>query len=109
MNDIQQGARSMAEKIQADYEQLSELSSKVGQFADEVQEMNAKLLSQAEVLAESWVGESASRFQQEMEDLVLPGVKRLFEGLDMARETVGAFSPHFKSAEDEATGLLPAQ
>ena len=97
----------MAEKIQVDYEGLGQLASQVSKMADEMEKMYSKVLSQTEVLANSWVGRGASAFQQEMDELVLPGLKRLYEGLNNTSTNLNQLNTHWKGVEDEAAALFP--
>jgi len=99
----------MAEKIQVDYEGLGQLASQVSKMADEMEKIYSKILSQTEVLANSWIGRGANAFQQEMDELVLPGLKRLYEGLNTTSMSLNQLGTHWKGVEDEATALFPSE
>jgi WXG100 family type VII secretion target len=99
----------MAEKIQVDYEGLGQLASQINKMADEMEKMHSKIASQTEVLAGSWIGRGASNFQQEMDELVLPGLKRLYEGLSTTSININQLNTHWKNVEDEATALFPSE
>jgi len=99
----------MAEKIQVDYEGLGQLASQVSKMADEMEKIYSKILSQTEVLANSWIGRGANAFQQEMDELVLPGLKRLYEGLNTTSMSLNQLGTHWKGVADEAPALFPSE
>jgi WXG100 family type VII secretion target len=106
---VRERMNKMAEKIQVDYEGLSQLANQVNKMADEMEKMYSKIVSQTEVLAGSWIGRGASAFQQEMDDLVLPGLKRLYEGLGTTSTNLNQLGVHWKGIEEEATALFPTE
>jgi WXG100 family type VII secretion target len=99
----------MAETIQIKYDELSQLANRINQQADEMQAMYQKVASKTEDLATSWLGVGANAFQQEMEELVLPGLKRLYEGLGQTSQTLGTLAAHWQATEEEATALFPTE
>jgi WXG100 family type VII secretion target len=97
----------MAEKIQVDYEGLNALASQIGEQGDRAREIYNKIQTQAGTLATSWSGAGAKDFQLEVEDLVLPAIQRLYEGLERAGEIVAQIRADMTDAEDEAVQQLP--
>jgi WXG100 family type VII secretion target len=96
----------MAEKIQVKYEELDQLISQIHEQADQSRRVFKKVQSQTTALATSWQGEGADRFQREMEDMVLPAIKRLSISLETAEDTLGRVKEVFLEAEQEAVGCL---
>lgn len=96
----------MAKMIQLQYEAIEQLAAQIQQQAEQVEIIFQKVRSQAEVLAISWVGEGANAFQREMEEDVLPGLKRLAASLEAGRQVLQRISSTFREAEEEATSLL---
>ncbi|KPK88320.1 MAG: hypothetical protein AMJ88_19215 [Anaerolineae bacterium SM23_ 63] len=89
----------MVEKIQVKYEELDQLISQIHEQADQSRLVFKKVQSQTTALATSWQGEGADRFQREMEDMVLPTIKRLSISLETAGledEKHIRFSPDLK-------------
>lgn len=98
----------MADKIQADFEQLGNLANQVDKVADDWEKWYSKISSQTEVLARSWTGRGASAFQKEMDEIVLPALKRLHEGLSSTSDNLRYLSTHWKNVDDEIKGFLQA-
>lgn len=98
----------MAEKIQVNYDGIGQLAGQISSKAEEMGTVYSKLVSQTEALAGSWTGRSASAFQQEMVELVLPAIKRLCEGLGTTSATIDQLRTHWQSVEEEAAALFPS-
>ncbi|NIM94888.1 MAG: WXG100 family type VII secretion target [Anaerolineales bacterium] len=99
----------MAEIIQVKYDEIGQLASMLNQQADEMQALYQKIASKTEDLSSSWIGRGADAFQQEMHEIVLPALKRLYESLGQASSAMGALSSHWQSIEDEATTYFPTE
>ena len=98
----------MADKIQVDYQALARLATDNRRQAEAMQALYRKIDAQAEVLAASWIGESAKTFQTEMREVLLPAVERLYQGLELAGGTVDQISARMRAGEDEAAALFAA-
>jgi len=98
----------MAEKVQVNYEGLSQLAGQISGKAEEMGTLYSKLVSQTQALAGSWTGRSATAFQEEMAELVLPTLKRLCEGLGTTSATLSQLRDHWQSVEEETAALFPA-
>lgn len=99
----------MAEKIQADYAALDQLSSRIFQQSDHLRNLEHKVRSQAGALQHSWSGAGAAEFQCEMDDLVLPALKRLAEAIESSLSTITVISSIMSDSEEEAVALLQAE
>jgi WXG100 family type VII secretion target len=99
----------MAEKIQVKYEELDQLISQIHIQADQSRAVFKKVQSQTTALATSWQGEGADRFQREMEELVLPALKRLSVSLETTEDALGRVKRVFLEAEQEAVGCLEGE
>jgi WXG100 family type VII secretion target len=99
----------MAEKIQVKYEELDRLISQIHEQADQSRVVFKKVQSQTTALAASWQGEGVERFQREMEELVLPALKRLSVSLETTEDTLGRVKKVFLDAEQEALGCLEGE
>jgi WXG100 family type VII secretion target len=97
----------MAEKIQVKYEELNQLISQILEQADQTKGVYEKLRSQTETLERSWRGAGSNEFQQEMDDLVLPSLKRLSHSLEETGESLGRVKEVFLEAEEEAAACFP--
>jgi WXG100 family type VII secretion target len=96
----------MAEKIQVKYEELDQLISQIHTHAEQISAMFKQVQSQTATLARSWSGQGVDQFQREMEDQVLPALKRLSVSLEVAEETLERIKEVFLEAEEEAVKCL---
>jgi WXG100 family type VII secretion target len=97
----------MAEQIQVKYEELDQLISQIHTHAEQISAVFKKVQSQTATLARSWRGQGVDQFQREMEDLVLPALKRLSVSLEVAEDTLGRIKEVFLEAEEEAVACFP--
>ena len=97
----------MAEKIQAHYEAIDQLASNIYQQADQNRVLQRKVSSQVDALGRSWSGVGAQEFQQEMDELVLPALKRLSSSLEITGTTLNRVTTIFQQAEEEAVAGFP--
>ncbi|MBI9044775.1 MAG: WXG100 family type VII secretion target [Anaerolineaceae bacterium] len=95
------------DKIEVNYEELQR-SAKIFQAeSGDIQNLHNRLRSQVENLhGGGWIGKGADAFYREMEEVVLPAIKRLHDGLQMGAVWTGKISEAFQQAEDEASGLF---
>lgn len=94
----------MVEKIQVQYEALDQLISQCLDQVDQTKAVYEKVRSQKETLERTWRGGSAKEFQKEMDDLVLPSLKRLNNSLEETGASLGRIKEVFLKAEEEAAG-----
>jgi len=97
----------MADTIQVEYDVLNQLAAEIRSQAESMEGLYRKISAQAEVLEASWVGEGAKAFQTEMQEVLLPAYRRLYQGLEAAGETTVRIGDHMREAEEEAAGLIP--
>ncbi len=97
----------MGDVIQADYAMLEEIAACFQQQSDLVAQMH-QIANQCLVALESggWRGRGASAFFQEMQDLVLPSLKRLIQSFHSANSAIEQLSQTFKNAEEESGKLF---
>ena len=92
-----------AEKIQCDYDALEGVASMFDQSHGTVQSMLASLISAKDaLLPEGFEGEAATAFDEEMEELVLPRVRRLLDALELAANDMRRIAELLAQAEDDA-------
>ena len=96
----------MANLIQADYDALKSLEGKILAQGEAMEGLLRKLSSQTDLLAKGWTGDSATRFQREMQELVLPSLDRLQSALAGAGEGIRKVSAEMRSAEEAAAAVL---
>jgi WXG100 family type VII secretion target len=99
----------MANKVQAKYDELDQISGRLSEGSNRVSEMQAKLRSQIDVLqGGGWIGRGSDAFYNEMEDTVLPAVKKLEDALENASKVLRQAADRLKSAEQEASARFRA-
>jgi len=99
----------MANKIQAKYDELDQMSGRLSDGASRVSAMAAKLRSQVDVLqGGGWIGRGSDAFYNEMGDSVLPAVQKLEDALESASKTLRQAADRLKSAEQEASARFRA-
>jgi WXG100 family type VII secretion target len=96
----------MAEKIQVKYEELDQLATRVHQGGDQVEVLFRKMRVKTEQLARSWLGVGSLAFQREMEEEILPGMRRLTSALEATGTAILEISRTFRVAEREAVTFL---
>jgi WXG100 family type VII secretion target len=96
----------MAEIIQVKYAEVDKLISQIHNQADQISAVFKKVQSQTATLATSWKGKGAAAFQREMEEDVLPDLKRLAASLETVDLVLQRISSTFREAEEEAAGLF---
>jgi len=97
----------MAAKIQVRYTRLDLLIYQAYDQAYQVNLLYEKLRSQKETLKNSWQGGSAAEFQGEMEEVVLPRLKRLSNALKETGDLFEKIKAIFQVAEQEAVACFP--
>jgi WXG100 family type VII secretion target len=96
----------MAERIQIKYEEINQLAAQLHQQAEQVGSILQKVRFQVESLSQSWLGEAAVAFRQEMEEEVLPSLKRLSDSLEMGADGIQQSGSIYREAEEEAVRQL---
>jgi WXG100 family type VII secretion target len=95
--------------VRADYERLNQLAQKFASQAEVVNALYGKLSQRIQTLRDGdWEGEGARAFYREMEQDLLPGVKRLGTALETSQQATLQISRIFKNAEDETAALFRA-
>jgi WXG100 family type VII secretion target len=93
-----------AEKIEANYEGLQQVSSKFMEQANQVEAMTRIIGNHLDSLqGGGWIGEAASKFFDEMNNEILPAVNRLNQALENAGQTTRQISDRLEQAEEEAS------
>ncbi len=96
-----------AETVRSDYDQLKSSASTFKSQADAIDKMNRDVRSAMETLVGGdWIGEGARKFFAEMNDSVLPTLKRLHAALVVASRKTTQISQLMKEAENQASGVF---
>src|SRR5690242_16439193 len=97
----------MADKVQADYEQLEQVSSQFANQSQVVQELMQKVRSSMQQLEDGgWIGRGADSFFSEMQSVLFPAIQRLESSLNDAASTTKQIAQHMQQAEQDAQSLF---
>jgi len=97
----------MGEKSEVDYEKMGQFAKKFNSEADSINQLLAAMSGQAEHLSsQDWIGKGSDKFRDEMNDLVIPAMKRLVEALNAAGAVSDAIAKIYRNAEDQANGVI---
>lgn len=99
----------MIDEIQADYEQLEQVSSRFNNQSQAIQQMLQRVKSSMDKLeGGGWIGRGSDSFFNEMQDEVLPASTRLQDALAQAGQLTQQIAQTVRTAEEEAGGLFGA-
>lgn len=92
----------MAQHVEVNYDTLDGVKSTFDQQAQDIANMYSKISSQVQTLqGGKWKGRAATAFYNEMNQEILPAVKRLENAMNEASSTMAQISQMFHNAEDE--------
>lgn len=97
----------MADKVQADYEQLGQVSSQFANQSQLVQELMQKVRSSMQQLEDGgWIGRGADAFFSEMQSVLFPAIQRLESSLNDASSITKQIAQNMEQAEQDAQSLF---
>ena len=97
----------MAEKVQADYDQLNQITSEWNKQAQAVEAVFNTIKGPFEDLVpDGWKGKGADQFKQEMEQRVIPMLNKMRDALSQAASATKQMAETFKQAEEEGNKLI---
>jgi len=97
-----------ADEIRADYDQLSQVSSRFQNQSQATQEMIQSVRSSMDELKGGWEGRGSNAFFSEMQGEILPAVNRLRQALQQAARVTQQIAQTVKQAEEEASAPFKA-
>ena len=96
-----------APQVRSDYDQLQVIQNTFSAQSDALQRMNQNLKSSMDTLqGGDWIGEGAKKFYGEMNDQVIPSLRRFEKAMSEAARITQQISRIMKQAEDEASGIF---
>ena len=91
----------------ADYDQLKQIADRFGVEAEHSQQMLQAIQQRVQTLQSGdWVGQGATAFCAEMNDAVLPSLKRLTNALLSAKRTTLLIQAEVKQTEDVTAAIF---
>ncbi len=99
-----------APRVRAHYEQLNQIARQFGEHGNQAQQTLNQLRQQMDVLqGGDWLGNGAKAFYAEMNQAILPTLRRLANALQAAQRVTQQISGEMKSAEDAAAACFRLQ
>ena len=91
--------------IQVDPDQLQMVAGQFAMESSNMQTLYNLLNSSVAILHDTWSGDAANKFFNDME-IMMPNLQKLVQALDTAAQQVGAISKHWEDAENNAASKL---
>jgi WXG100 family type VII secretion target len=96
-----------SERVRSDFEQLRDIQRRWNAEAESagraIQDLNSRM---ERLKGGDWYGDSATKFFNEMDNAIMPAMKKLAEALAEANRVTGQIAQTMKAAEDECSGTL---
>lgn len=100
----------MSDVISIDYEKMQKVANDFDREAGRVKKVLNDVNAQLNILRRGgWIAEAATKFYQEMDNDVCPGIDRLQSALTMASAKSRDIISTMKSSTDEACACLPRE
>ncbi len=97
----------MEEKIQYRYDDLQGVIQEFKDLSSNLQQTASKITQKKETLqGGGWKGQGADKFYQEMDDLVMPALKRASTAMDLAADRIRMKTEAMKSMEDQLKSVM---
>ncbi len=94
----------MANQITIHYDELETIGSRFAQESQEIGELHASTNAKVrELHAQGWIGEASDAFYAEMEERLIPALKRLADALHLSGAVTGKIGQTFHTGEETAT------
>ena len=91
--------------IQVDPDQLQMVAGQFAMESSNMQSLYNLINSSVGILHESWSGDAANKFFNDME-MMMPNLQKLVQALDTAAQQVGVISKQWEDAENNAASKL---
>jgi WXG100 family type VII secretion target len=92
--------------FQSDYEELDTIASTFNTLGGAVESEYTHLKQAIENMRDKWIGEGSTKFFQEMEDEVLPGLQRLQQALEQGGGKIKSIAGQIREHEEQASSLF---
>lgn len=91
-----------SDRLEVNYESLERVATVFQNHSESTQQSMDSITQMMETLRSGWIGEAADAFFQEMEDEVLPTMRRLVGAIEEASQTTKRISSTMEDAEEQA-------
>jgi len=90
----------MANQIQLKYDELDAIMKKMRIESDDVSLLLSRTRQMVQNIQQEWIGRGSKEFTRDMDQKLLPGLKRLAEALDISQETLRKIIRVIKEADE---------
>ena len=94
--------------LQVNYDELSRISKLFRDDGDDLAQVYSMLKKEMQALQHEWVGEAADAFYAEMEEVLLPALKRTYEASYLSGEVADKIEKIIHDADQETGGYFKA-
>jgi WXG100 family type VII secretion target len=94
--------------LQVNYDELSQVSKLFRDDGDNLAQVYSTLRTELQALQHDWVGEAAEAFFAEMEEVLLPALKRTYEALHLSSDMTREIMKLIHDADQETGGYFKA-
>lgn len=92
--------------LQVNYDELSQISKLFRDDGDNLAQVYSTLRTELQALQHDWVGEAADAFYAEMEEVLLPALKRTYEALHLSSDMTREIMKLIHDADQETGGYF---
>ena len=97
----------MASLFRLDYDDFRSISSQMSNESQHVEQLFNDLKRRIDQLVpRGWQGDAATKFEEEMTNLLLPAIERLSKALEAGSRVAGKIEQIVQSADQEASNLF---
>lgn len=96
-------------KIQINYQEIADIAYRTAGLSDAVTALTSRLQAQHETVRETWLGDGSVKYCAEMDERMLPAMRRLSDRLQHLNEGLKRVTTEFADAEERAAALFKAE
>lgn len=96
-------------KIQINYQEIADIAYRTAELASGVTTLTGRLQAQHETVRETWLGDGSVKYCAEMDERMLPAMRRLSDRLQQLNEGLKRVTAEFADAEERAAALFKAE
>src|SRR5688500_17013860 len=89
-------------KIQINYQEIADIAYRTAELASGVTPLTGRLQAQHETVRETWLGDGSVKYCAEMDERMLPAMRRLSDRLLQLNEGLRRVTAEFADAEERA-------
>jgi WXG100 family type VII secretion target len=96
----------MMSVLQVNYDELSQIAELFRDDGDDLAQIYSRLMKEMQALQHDWVGEAADAFFAEMEEVLLPALRRTYEAMYLSNDVTRKIVKLIHDADEETGGFF---